>query len=282
MSKAQITPNDVADATAVCSRDSLKLSRKMSSMSLKSSESQDSTKGVHASTDNDTGGMTEVQLLRTYLSEQYKNFYDLAMRTAYYMGLNDDELQRELSKSPEEEHSLQKFYEESYAAKSRTKHFKDNSSAHRDKELPNDSRDHQNYAVNRQETGSQNHSNEKNNKSGTKSKRKRAECNNCHIKGHNAQNCRKPGGGRYQSNSDNDKGAEASRVEISSVKNGLSDSNYSYIRKIQVTPNDVVNATAVCSQDPLKSRYSKDMHQVKTSVSVVQGIRKSRDFTKLM
>ena len=28
MSKAQITPNDVADATAVCSRDSLKLSRK--------------------------------------------------------------------------------------------------------------------------------------------------------------------------------------------------------------------------------------------------------------
>ena len=37
MSKAQITPNDVADATAVCSRDSLKLSRKMSSMSLKSS-----------------------------------------------------------------------------------------------------------------------------------------------------------------------------------------------------------------------------------------------------
>ena len=38
MSKAQITPNDVADATAVCSQDSLKLSRKMSSMSLKSSE----------------------------------------------------------------------------------------------------------------------------------------------------------------------------------------------------------------------------------------------------
>ena len=73
---------------------------------------EDSTKGAHASTDNDTGGMTEVQLLRTYLSEQYKNFYNLAMRTAYYMSLNDDELQRELSKSPEEEHSLQKFYEE--------------------------------------------------------------------------------------------------------------------------------------------------------------------------
>ena len=50
---------------------------------------EDSTKGAHASTDNDTGGMTEVQLLRTYLSEQYKNFYDLAMRTAYYLSLND-------------------------------------------------------------------------------------------------------------------------------------------------------------------------------------------------
>ena len=43
MSKAQITPNDVADATAVCSRDSLKLSRKMSSMCLKSSEFRKST-----------------------------------------------------------------------------------------------------------------------------------------------------------------------------------------------------------------------------------------------
>ena len=70
--------------------------------------------------------------LPTYLvcktDAEYKNFYDLAMRAAYYMGLDDDGLQRELSKIPEEEQSLQKFYEESCAAESRTKHFKDTQS----------------------------------------------------------------------------------------------------------------------------------------------------------
>ena len=67
--------------------------------------------------------------LPTYLvcktDAEYKNFYDLAMRAAYYMGLDDDGLQRELSKIPEEEQSLQKFYEESCAAESRIKHYKD-------------------------------------------------------------------------------------------------------------------------------------------------------------
>ena len=47
------------------------------------------------------------------------------MRSAYYMGINDDELQRELSKIPEDEQSLQKLYEESCAAESRIKHYKD-------------------------------------------------------------------------------------------------------------------------------------------------------------
>ena len=58
-------------------------------------------------------------------NDEYKNFYDLVMRSAYYMGINDDELQRELSKIPEDEQSLQKLYEESCAAESRIKHYKD-------------------------------------------------------------------------------------------------------------------------------------------------------------
>ena len=70
--------------------------------------------------------------LPTYLvcknNDDYKNFYDLAMRAAYYMGLDDDGLQRELSKIPEGEQSLQKFYEESCAAEARTKHYKDTQS----------------------------------------------------------------------------------------------------------------------------------------------------------
>ena len=219
--------------------------------------------------------------LPTYLvcktDAEYKNFYDLAMRAAYYMGLDDDELQRELSKIPEEEQSLQKFYEESCAAESRAKHFKDTQnrghaldnstnvnvaksdtkvykgkwrSRNSNEELPSDSRNHQNYADNKQKTGSQNHSNEQD--SGTKPKKKSIVCNNCHIKGHHAQYCRKPGGGAYQGNKPNDGGAEASRVEISSDENGLSDSNYFYMRKIEVTPNKVADATAVCSQDSLK------------------------------
>ena len=63
---------------------------------------------------------------------------------------------------------------------------------------------------------------------------------------------REPECGAYQSNKPNDGGAEASRVEISSDENGLSDSNYFYMRKIEVTPNNVADATAVCSQDSLK------------------------------
>ena len=70
--------------------------------------------------------------LPTYLvcktNDEFKNFYDLAMRAAYYMGLDDDGLQRELSKIPEEDQSLQKNYEESCAAESRTKHYKDTQS----------------------------------------------------------------------------------------------------------------------------------------------------------
>ena len=50
-------------------------------------------------------------------------------------------------------------------------------------------------------------------------------------------------------------------VESSSVGNGLGDSDYSYMSKAQITPNDVADATSVCSQDFLKSRYSKDMRQ---------------------
>ena len=61
-------------------------------------------------------------------NEDYKKFYVLAMRAAYYMGLDDDGLQRELSKIPEKDQSLQKFYEESCAAEARTKHYKDTQS----------------------------------------------------------------------------------------------------------------------------------------------------------
>ena len=50
------------------------------------------------------------------------------MRAAYYMGVDDDGLQKELSKIPEKDQSLQKFYEESCAAESRTKHYKDTQS----------------------------------------------------------------------------------------------------------------------------------------------------------
>ena len=70
--------------------------------------------------------------LPTYLvcktNDEYKNFYDLVMRAAYYMGVDDDGLQKELSKIPEKEQSLQKFYEESCAAESRAKHYKDTQS----------------------------------------------------------------------------------------------------------------------------------------------------------
>ena len=45
--------------------------------------------------------------LPTYLvcktNDDYKKFYDLAMRAAYYIGLDDDGLQRELRKIPEGE-----------------------------------------------------------------------------------------------------------------------------------------------------------------------------------
>ena len=60
--------------------------------------------------------------------DQYKNFYDLVMRSAYYMGLDDEGLQKDLSKIPEVDQSLQKFYEESCAAESRTKLYKDTQS----------------------------------------------------------------------------------------------------------------------------------------------------------
>ena len=40
------------------------------------------------------------------------------------MGLDDDAIQKELSKIPESDQSLQKFYEESCAAESRIKHYK--------------------------------------------------------------------------------------------------------------------------------------------------------------
>ena len=45
-------------------------------------------------------------------------------------------------------------------------------------------------------------------------------------------------------------------AESSSVGNGLGDSDYSYMSKAQITPNDVADATSVCSRDFLKSRYS--------------------------
>ena len=58
-------------------------------------------------------------------NDEYKNFYDLSIRSAYYLGVGDPELQKEMSKIPEEEQSCQKFYEASCAAESRIKHYKD-------------------------------------------------------------------------------------------------------------------------------------------------------------
>ena len=93
-----------------------------------------------------------------------------------------------------------------------------------------------------------------------------------------ARDCREPECGAHQTNKDvlcvqddelcvqnvlcvqDDVLCVQGPAESSSVGNGLGDSNYSYMRKIQVTPNDVVDATAVCSQDSLKSSYSVDMH----------------------
>ena len=50
------------------------------------------------------------------------------MMAAIYLGVEDPELQKAMSEIPEEEQTLQKFYEASCAAESRIKHFKDTQS----------------------------------------------------------------------------------------------------------------------------------------------------------
>ena len=138
-----------------------------------------------------------------------------------------------------------------------------------------------------------------------------------------ARDCREPECGAHQTNKDvlcvqddelcvqnvlcvqDDVLCVQGPAESSSVGNGLGDSKYSYMRKIQVTPNDVADATAVCSHDnqssmslkssgfrkssmclgSSKASGSQATQQIciyMTSVSVVCQLRKSRDFTKLM
>ena len=60
--------------------------------------------------------------------DKYKDFYDLAIRSVYYSGLDNDYLQKELSKLPETDQTLQRFYEESCPTESRAKHYKDTQS----------------------------------------------------------------------------------------------------------------------------------------------------------
>ena len=61
-------------------------------------------------------------------NDEYKDFYDLAIRSVYYLGLDNDYLQKELSKLPESDQTFQKFYEESCAAESHAKYYKDTQS----------------------------------------------------------------------------------------------------------------------------------------------------------
>ena len=58
-------------------------------------------------------------------NEDFKNYYDLSMTAAYYLAVNCPDIQKDLSKIPEEEQSLQKYFEESCASQSRSMHFKD-------------------------------------------------------------------------------------------------------------------------------------------------------------
>ena len=90
-----------------------------------------------------------------------------------------------------------------------------------------------------------------------------------------ARDCREPECGAHQTNKDvlcvqddelcvqnvlcvqDDVLCVQGPAESSSVGNGLGDSNYSYMSKVQVTSNDVADATAVCSRDSLRlSRQS--------------------------
>ena len=48
-------------------------------------------------------------------NDEYKDFYDLVIRSAYYLGLDNNYLQNELSKLSESDQTFQKFYEESCA-----------------------------------------------------------------------------------------------------------------------------------------------------------------------
>ena len=73
-------------------------------------------------------------------------------------------------------------------------------------------------------------------------------------------------------------------VESSSVGNGLDDSN-SYVRKVQVMPNDVADATAVCSRDSLKlSRQSLKSSEFRKSSMCLKSseFRKSSEFFKVL
>ena len=56
-------------------------------------------------------------------------------------------------------------------------------------------------------------------------------------------------------------GAHQTNQDDELCAHGLGDSDYSYMSKAQITPNDVADATAVCSRDSLKSRYPEDMRQ---------------------